>query len=252
MCFLGNRETGQEENENGRRNALLRITQWAVPTRQQDRRGHGRVSIKISSTCLSHERALTCTHSGSGTGTNQACVGRLMLVGRSHCHQVKGWDLPGSGGPGRHHPAPAHPEQPTSWTSSLTLHSHPEAVCQFSQSSHSLLPQGLYTCPAQPGMPPPPYSSPTWRAGLRCHLPSRETPLRVPSSLVFSTALTSTAQEQLVCEFLSELHTPHPQPMTTRQRCGRPASRCGSGLSAAQHMLLTARGQTRRKEGTGH
>lgn len=128
----------------------------------------------------------------------------------------------------------------------------PEAVCQFSQSSHSLLPQGLYTCPAQPGMPPPPYSSPTWRAGLRCHLPSRETPLRVPSSLVFSTALTSTAQEQLVCEFLSELHTPHPQPMTTRQRCGRPASRCGSGLSAAQHMLLTARGQTRRKEGTGH
>lgn len=126
MCFLGNRETGQEENENGRRNASLRITQWAVPTRQQDRRGHGRVSIKISSTCLSHERALTCTHSGSGTGTNQACVGRLMLVGRSHCHQVKGWDLPGSGGSGRHHPVPAHPEQPTSWTSSLTLHSHPK------------------------------------------------------------------------------------------------------------------------------
>lgn len=117
---------GQEKNENGRRNASLRITQWAVPARQQDRRGHGRVSIKISSTCLSHERALTCTHSGSGTGTNQACVGRLMLVGRSHCHQVKGWDLPGSGGPGRHHPAPAHPEQPTSWTSSLTLHSHPK------------------------------------------------------------------------------------------------------------------------------
>lgn len=252
MCFLGNRETGQEENENGRRNASLRITQWAVPTRQQDRRGHGRVSIKISSTCLSHERALTCTHSGSGTGTNQACVGRLMLVGRSHCHQVKGWDLPAQEALGdTTPPLPTQNSPPRGPPPSLFI---------LTRSRLSVLPiQSLPPAPgplhvpcAQPGMPPPPYSSPTWRAGLRCHLPSRETPLRVPSSLVFSTALTSTAQEQLVCEFLSELHTPHPQPMTTRQRCGRPASRCGSGLSAAQHMLLTARGQTRRKEGTGH